>query len=347
MRRLIVGILLAAGVTLGGTTAAWSLTPEEDAILKNFRNEQAEQAFQNSPPGRASRLTGQTTPPPNCIGTVGAMTPGADAVTVTVRRNTPVSGYASSFDLTYWRTACTGDSSKSAVLVRVSNMVGGKAFICGGSFKTTQGGITWDTTALLTSGTGLTTWCNELYSAQTFVVGQWSYKDQYDSQAAFGVYYDFVFHDVITANVPAYSGGSTTPTNPAAGTPYYGWWYNAIQGGRGWGIGKHASSDKLYLGGFLYASNGDPNWVVSTLSLVSSGSVSVNGVTTTSSYYQGSLIYCRDGQPLEMTTAKPPTCTTSGTVELQINGARAARLTISRSGFSSAMVTDLVPFDSF
>ena len=74
----------------------------------------------------------------------------------------------------------------------------------------------------------------------------------------------------VTANF-ASSGGTTTTTTTTSGAgtkPESGFWYNPAEGGRGYVIEAH-DDNNLFIGGFMYDSNGNAVWYASGPGLMS------------------------------------------------------------------------------
>jgi hypothetical protein len=326
-------------LTAGVLACLWSATSfaqdRDDAAqqLKVQRLDAAEAAAQAVSAGRAAL-------PAGCL--VGALPTSApsDAVVQAAIGQSwlTTGGWTQNYTVKYWRQTCATDTSKSAVLLRIS-FTGGKMFACSGSFKAIQGGRTFNSFRIKSSPTSVSSQCDYIYTDQTFVLDQWTINDNFDEQAAFTVVIDDYGYTISNASIPAFSGGggASTPVTPSTGiVPATGWWWNASQAGRGWGIGMNGT-DRVFLGGFVYSSAaGNPaTWAVATLVRSSSGS----------NTFAGTLQYCSGGQALESSAPASATCAAGGDVTLTMSSSRAGRLSISRP--FGLVAIDLVPYDQF
>lgn len=127
-----------------------------------------------------------------------------------------------------------------------------------------------------------------------------------------------------------------------------GWWFNSTQSGRGWAISTTGS--KVFVGGFYYAENGAPAWVISSMPQTAMSVetiVTSEGVTQVVTYtLEGDLMSCANGGPLADPAPKAPSCIPIGRATLQTDNPRRARLTLDRTG-ADRVVIDLVPFDAY
>jgi hypothetical protein len=108
--------------------------------------------------------------------------------------------------------------------------------------------------------------------------------------------------------------GGSAATQPV-GTPQAGWWYAPSEGGRGYAI--EVQGDVMYLAAYMYDSQGNPVWYLST------------GPMTSTLLYQGQLQQYGGGQTLTGTYQAPSVVNaTVGTVTLQFSSPTTATLTL-------------------
>jgi len=110
-------------------------------------------------------------------------------------------------------------------------------------------------------------------------------------------------------------------TTPTTITPTTGWWWNASESGRGFSIETRSGS--LFMGSFLYASDGAPEWYVS------SGTIS-NGS------FSGVLAEYVNGQSLSGAYRAPSLLGSAGTISLSFSSSTAGTLTL--AGVATSIV---------
>ncbi|MDP2367517.1 S8 family peptidase [Rhodoferax sp.] len=126
--------------------------------------------------------------------------------------------------------------------------------------------------------------------------------------------------------VRAVAAGSLGDALPA---PQSGWWWNELEGGRGYAI--EIRNGSLFMAGFLYETTGRPTWFVST------------GTMTDASNYEGSMSPYSGGQTLTgaFKTATPGA--SMGSVKLAFSGASRGTLTWPNGQTTPIRRFDIVP----
>lgn len=112
------------------------------------------------------------------------------------------------FQATIWRQPCQGDPSRSAVLMRV--LPQNNPFFCSSSFKAIQNGVQFDSVKLV-NRVEASSFCDDLFTASTFLIDQWSFDAQFNEDRGFRLIHDG-FSRLTEVNIPAYQ---QTPTEPA------------------------------------------------------------------------------------------------------------------------------------
>ena len=85
------------------------------------------------------------------------------------------------YDVKVWRVGC--DAKNSNVLIRIEPVTVAP-FICSSLFVVLQGGDQFDST-FITDGTGGLGFCNDLFVPKTFLMEQYSFKTNFNDDAAF------------------------------------------------------------------------------------------------------------------------------------------------------------------
>lgn len=94
---------------------------------------------------------------------------------------------------------------------------------------------------------------------------------------------------------------------PQAGAPQSGWWWNAAESGRGFAL--EFQGDAIFGAGFLYATNGDPTWII------------VSGTMASPLRYEGTWIAFTNGQAMGAPYRAPVRAPDPGTVVLEFGDA--------------------------
>lgn len=123
----------------------------------------------------------------------------------------------------------------------------------------------------------------------------------------------------ITSGFLADIGWRILSTSAPTITPVTGWYWNASEGGRGFSIETRSSS--LFMASFLYASDGAPEWYVS------SGTISNNS-------FSGTLDEYVNGQSLGGTYRAPSLLGSAGTIGLSFSSSTAGTLTLNGTSTS-------------
>ncbi|WP_081412935.1 reprolysin-like metallopeptidase [Chitinilyticum aquatile] len=103
-------------------------------------------------------------------------------------------------------------------------------------------------------------------------------------------------------------------------TPESGWYWDASQPGTGYAI--EIKDGKAFIGLFMYNNTGKPIWYISS------------GAMSSSTEFNGSLLYFRNGQPLKGSYKAPESPTVIGNASVKFSDARHATLTLP-SGFTA------------
>lgn len=108
------------------------------------------------------------------------------------------------------------------------------------------------------------------------------------------------------------SGG--VASGPAAGMPETGWWWNPLEGGRGFYVEVQGST--ILFAGYMYNANGESVWYSST------------GAMLSPSVYQGELFEYAGGQTLTGPYQTPSQTIDRGAITLQFSNQQNAMLTL-------------------
>jgi hypothetical protein len=96
--------------------------------------------------------------------------------------------------------------------------------------------------------------------------------------------------------------------------PETGWWWNPLEGGRGFYVEVQGST--LLFSGYMYSANGQPVWYLS------------NGQMQSPGVYQGSLLEYAGGQTLTGGYMQPSSTVNLGPMTLQFSDQQNATLTL-------------------
>ena len=94
---------------------------------------------------------------------------------------------------------------------------------------------------------------------------------------------------------------------PQPGAPQSGWWWNAAESGRGFAL--EFQGDAIFGAGFLYATNGDPTWII------------VSGTMASPLRFEGTWIAFTNGQAMGAPYRAPVRAPDPGTVVLEFSDA--------------------------
>lgn len=232
--KLYGGLIVLGLVTVSVAVSASESSLKSALILENQTNQEME--YQQSGIGTKAQSgidTKALTLPdwPACLSLPLPTTPKAPYYTFSGSW-----GSNDSVTFTVWREPC--DASSFALMMRV--VPSNEPFICSSSFNVIQSGNQYDSLKL-TQTSGGDSFCHDLYVPTTFLMEQWSFKqNKFDISQAFTLIYDAVY-DNYSVNVGAYTppiGAPTLETDilVAIGEPAEASTYAGISNLRGWSI---------------------------------------------------------------------------------------------------------------